>query len=63
MVDVKLVLAAVTLLFATAEVAGKTRNLIDIYRKEVFDIAVLRNRKPVLVYFSKRYSNQLSLKY
>ncbi|OXA56858.1 thioredoxin C-1 [Folsomia candida] len=35
------------------ETFAKTANLIDIYRPEVFEIAVLKNRKPVIVYYSK----------
>jgi hypothetical protein len=49
-----LVVAVGILNLTVEEASGKTLNLIDIYRKEVFDIAVLRNRKPVLVYFSRR---------
>jgi hypothetical protein len=29
------------------------QNLIDIYRKEVFDYAVLLNQKPVVVFYTK----------
>ena len=35
------------------ETSAKTLNIIDVYRKEVFEIAVLKNRKPVIVYFSR----------
>jgi len=39
--------------FIQLETSAKTINIIDIYRREVFEIAVLRNRKPVIVYYSR----------
>jgi len=45
----------VLILFAldgTNVVEAKSKNLIDIYSPAVFDIAVLRNRKPVIVFFA-----------
>lgn len=31
---------------------AKSKNIIDVYSPAVFNIAVLRNRKPVIVFFS-----------
>lgn len=47
---------AVVLLLVTVQgpqvTEAKSKNIIDIYSPAVFNIAVLRNRKPVIVFFS-----------
>lgn len=43
---------ALLLLLGQEGAEAKSKNIIDIYNPMVFDIAVLRNRKPVIVFFA-----------
>ncbi|CAL8133663.1 unnamed protein product [Orchesella dallaii] len=47
------IVIAVTLLDG-ASVEAKSKNIIDVYSPPVFDIAVLRNQKPVIVFFASK---------
>ncbi|ODM89314.1 Thioredoxin-1 [Orchesella cincta] len=39
---------------SSSQVESKTKNIIDVYSPPVFDIAVLRNQKPVIVFFASK---------